>query len=452
MRFIHTLSLLLGVILFGITILLSFTRQQPVQTEWIIFKSFKNQLDYLYRMLPDGTQQERLTTLPYEAFVDISPNGDWLIIKSQQNNIEEFYRINISTRELQQLTFINDFHYIQFDGWTPDKAWLLFSQVQGSSWYKYRVKPDGKDLQRLPIKDNPDPIFWSPDSQWLIFERGSDLYRIKPNGDELQNLTYSSYMEWFVGWTPDDEGIIFRSRNGSREKFYEMSIDGSRIQPFTNLNPRFGSFFTWSPDSEWGYFYKNDDVYRLSFKDNSIEGIFMTGENSSSSFLTWTTDKKWMLFYVVEYGGNIYKISEDGSQIANLTSNTHENSIVQVSQDGETLAVWARKLSDPPSDMIHLVEIDTGKSQLIDQDPTRNSFGGWSADGQWVYYSSSTNQGVEIFRQHLKSQINEQITNNQRENTVVALAKVQTLPFTSILLMVIGLGLVGFYLVGTRQL
>jgi hypothetical protein len=96
--------------------------------------------------------------------------------------------------------------------WSPDGAWIAFLAAEpGYGTYVYRVRPDGRDFERLTISPGiVDYLQWTPDSEWLVFAanfyRTQDIYRLRPDGLLLQNLTDSPEREFSPDIAPFSDG------------------------------------------------------------------------------------------------------------------------------------------------------------------------------------------------------------------------------------------------------
>jgi Tol biopolymer transport system component len=93
--------------------------------------------------------------------------------------------------------------------WSPDGQWIAFDRCvdltsnapprEGGHPQRtdiWLVRPNGRDLRRL-VKNGSQPS-WSPDGQWIVFSQFetangkitfSSLYKIRPNRASLTRLT-----------------------------------------------------------------------------------------------------------------------------------------------------------------------------------------------------------------------------------------------------------------------
>ena len=78
--------------------------------------------------------------------------------------------------------------------WSPDGTWIALTVGRGTDQHVYRLRPDGRDLQRLTAR--PGRIFdvqWSPDGASLLLEAqydaARDIFLMDADGTSMQNLT-----------------------------------------------------------------------------------------------------------------------------------------------------------------------------------------------------------------------------------------------------------------------
>ena len=78
--------------------------------------------------------------------------------------------------------------------WSPDGSWIVFQRPYGEL---HLVRPDGSDLQEVPIELpagtgalNPS---WSPDGRWIVFSLqradSAEIHMVRPDGTGLRTVT-----------------------------------------------------------------------------------------------------------------------------------------------------------------------------------------------------------------------------------------------------------------------
>lgn len=149
--------------------------------------------EHIYRMLRNGQEPTKLFEDAYHP--SLSPDGEWIAFISQGEASNGLWRMRPDGSHAEQLTNgnlqIN--HFASRDGhptWSPDSEWIVFS----AGWNLYRIRADGSAMFQITDggQDDIAPV-WSPDGEWIAFarsENGSyDIYRIRPDGSQLEQLT-----------------------------------------------------------------------------------------------------------------------------------------------------------------------------------------------------------------------------------------------------------------------
>jgi TolB protein len=129
---------------------------------WIAFESNRDGNNEIYRMRPDGSQQQRLTNDPgYDTNPQWSPDGQWIIFESYGDRKGEIYRMRANGTERQNLT--NNPGNDTNPQWSPDGQWIAFELERDGSYRFYRMRANGTEQQRLTTNPgyhtNPH---WSP--------------------------------------------------------------------------------------------------------------------------------------------------------------------------------------------------------------------------------------------------------------------------------------------------
>ncbi|MEA3431944.1 MAG: hypothetical protein U9R01_04600, partial [candidate division WOR-3 bacterium] len=155
--------------------------------------------------------------------------------------------------------------YPQFDDspcFSPDGSTIVFYHVHvtyiDSSEGAYDVdldstglwfiNPDGTNKRMfLNLTEwsagSPD---WSPDGEWLAFDKGARIWKIKVNGDSLTQLTFNR-RTFFPDWSPDGKKIAYDQSISTvthPRGIWIMDADGSN----DHLVIDYGRCPDWSPD------------------------------------------------------------------------------------------------------------------------------------------------------------------------------------------------------------
>jgi Tol biopolymer transport system component len=95
---------------------------------------------------------------------------------------------------------------------------------------------------------NPDP---TPNDEWVVFysrdQPEGDVYVCRPDGTGLRQLTSDAAIDRVPRWSPDGRWVAFFSERGGQLQIWKIrGADGSDLQQMTDS----GSIAAWSPDSK----------------------------------------------------------------------------------------------------------------------------------------------------------------------------------------------------------
>ena len=126
----------------------------------------------------------------------------------------------------------------------PGQLGLFIANSDGSGEHLLMTTPDL----------DYDPV-WSRAGDWIAFtsERGgsADLYRVRPDGRDLERLTDSSAYDDQAAFSPDGRQLVFvTTRANGTADLWTLDIASRSAQPLTSGDG--GDFRpAWSPDGQW---------------------------------------------------------------------------------------------------------------------------------------------------------------------------------------------------------
>lgn len=209
----------------------------PKLTGKIIFLSTRDGNSEIYRMNPDGTNQQRLTNNPAnENEISLSPDGQRILFISDRgentNNPFHIFSMNVDGTDVQQITNGAE------DDWgpifTPDSTEILFFRTMTSGDEIFIMNADGTNQRRLTTNNVADVLpSMTPDKQWIVFERmvGKNyvLYKMKPDGTGAQAITNSEVDNWYHCLSPDGTTIAYTESN----HITSIKLDGTMRKQLT---------------------------------------------------------------------------------------------------------------------------------------------------------------------------------------------------------------------------
>lgn len=256
--------------------------QWSSDTRWIVFQSFVNDDNELYRISANGSERQPLTRNAHnDTSHTLSPDGEWIAFVSFIDGDTEIFRMRIDGTDLEQLTddAVNDFaptisadgesiffiksgeqtrlYRMQADGtnveivsdadlanvisfWSDDRAWLYFAQPDHTRFHIYRIPMDHPEPELVAnLDDSAIPVI-SPDGKWLVYSTFRDgksrLYRMRSDGSDLVLLSDTPASYGNLAWSPNGEWLLFSSRQGHYSELFRIQADGSDSQQLTTNN------------------------------------------------------------------------------------------------------------------------------------------------------------------------------------------------------------------------
>jgi TolB protein len=230
-----------------------------------------NRVPQIYLMNADGSEQQRLVSLPGgAAFPSFSPNGNELCFHSQTMP-RDIYIVNVHGTGLTNLTSPEkepgqpgaSGDNIRCD-WSPKGDAIAFTSSRDGNQEIYVIDADGTNLRRLTTAAGSDanPAF-SPKGDLIAFESNRDgtpeIYVMKADGSDQERLTDfsaaptpSNVAVSKPTWSPLGDRLAFHRRvaaQGQRGhlEVYTINADGEGVRQITNTaSPGFSGFPSWA--------------------------------------------------------------------------------------------------------------------------------------------------------------------------------------------------------------
>jgi len=367
----------------------------------------------LFISASDGSDEHPLLAAPHDDYDAVwSPDGRSIVFASDRNGSADLFRVNADGSGLVQLT--SDAAYDDQAAFSPDGKQLVFVSTRGGGyadiWTLDITTKRAKALTSGPGGDYRPA--WSPDGKWIAFSSGrgitapfaegrwerqqlAEIYLIRPDGSGMKKVTNTGGFCGSPKWMNDNQHVVAycstaqqtmqirRSvpEQGSQSRLVSIDITTGALAdisagPGVKVNP------SPLPGNDVGYI----------LKDAAEGGIYYAsgsrGPRGAIRAASWSPDGKRVVFhrrstptlpplvkmfsrspnYELDLSGMLPAFSPSGKQYLTMGRAPGAN-------------VTALKVSTP----------ETGKSEVLYQDKTRNAFvGGWSPRGDKAVFALGT--------------------------------------------------------------
>jgi Tol biopolymer transport system component len=253
--FLEKRLVIASILLYDLTMILLACRPTVPVSGQIAFSGFHDSQADIYTINLDGSECQRVTSLPgYELYPAWSPDGSKIAFSYNDNGNWSLYIANADGTGLTQL-FQSNGTLAEAPDWSPDGKQIAFAGDRkictiDSDGHNYTCRDDIQVLGTSPV--------WSPDGRQLAFtalhEGPNDVmvaYVMDITGSSLRSLTTNEISNSVGSWSPDGSRILlFQARTKSSEPWglYTMRIDGSDRQ---FIFERGVGGASWSPDGQW---------------------------------------------------------------------------------------------------------------------------------------------------------------------------------------------------------
>jgi tricorn protease len=281
---------------------------------------------------------------------------------SDRNHTMNVYRYDVTSKEVEQVTFHDDFDVrsLNAGGGTlvyeqGGRVHLYDLATRKSTALSYSISAD-LPATRPHYKSAVGDISncgLSPSGQRAIFEAHGDLFTVPAKKGDIRNLTQTKDVcERYPAWSPDGQSIAYFS-DASGE--YDLVITDQKGVQKTVIPLNKQTFFytpIWSPDSK-----------KIAFTDKAL---------------------------------NLYYLNVETKELNHVDSDTYDNPVRSLdpawSPDSQWLT-YTRRL-DNQIRAVFLYELQSAKAHQVTDGMSDTTHACFSRDGKYLFFTASTNYGL----------------------------------------------------------
>lgn len=301
---------------------------------------------------PASTQTREVESTPIHAvgnnetpFPSPTPLGGGIgeiAFVSERTGIPQIWLIDVTTRQVQQLTDLSD-GACQPD-WSPDGTKIVFTspcakkreRYPGSSLYLLEI--ESRELTPLPasLEGDFDPA-WSSDGQWIAYTSliNGQLQLMKLNLDDYSviRLSDGTYDDFQPAWSPTGDRLVFVRIRGIGQ-IWLMDANGGNAVQFSRSGSVDNSVPKWYPKEDlilysqaFGPGSPNTQIYGMRLDDIGQSEEYLILPSVRSEFVQMmdnvdlSPDGYWLAFDYWYYNvlSDIYIMAFPGANLLQLT-------------------------------------------------------------------------------------------------------------------------------------
>ena len=336
----------------------------------IVFTSDRSGSADLYRVKPDGSGLERLTTDPaYDDQASFSPDGKQLVFVSTRGGGNAvLWLMDLSTRRAKALTSgkSGDFR----PAWSRNGKWIAFSSG----------------------RNNPSPF---AHGRWERLQL-ADIYIIRPDGSGLKKITESGNFCGSPKWMADSRHVVAYCMTAEQTLANRMAhIDGGADTQLVSIDPTTGVStglaappgVKFNPSPLPG----NDLGYVLKDKANGRAGIYYLsgkpGPRGDIRAASWSPDGKRVVFHK-RLSIALPALQKTFSRNPEYELSLTGTYIPAYSPSGDRFVTNSRPSANPLGASLFVTTAATGHSEVVHQEKNRNVLAAqWAPKGDKIIFS-----------------------------------------------------------------
>ena len=250
------------------------------------------------------------------------------------------------------------------------KAWTPELSMKLKSIGVVRVSPDGKRVAYVVTQ----AVMTPEKSEYL-----SQIYMANADGSDAVQLTFAEKSSTNPQWSPDSQWLAFTSSRAGKNNLYVLRAAGGEAEQLTDVKGSV-SGFEWSPDGQAIAFSQTDPASEAEEK----------GSKGKDDWRWVDENAKHTRLYLIP----VAKDAQGKREPRKLTSSDYNIAEFNWSPDGKAIAFSHTKTSvanDWTTADLSVVDVASGKAQVLLSSPAAESDPIYSRDGKWIALTISDN-------------------------------------------------------------
>ncbi len=239
----------------------------------------------------DGTVRLLTTDAAFDGMPSWAPDGRQLVWVGLRGDQADLLVADVATGTSRHLT--DDPARDLFPSWSPDGTAIAFSSNRDGDFEIYLVDPDGSDVRQI-THDEVDEFVpaWSPDGSRIAYVRQDDGRHIRvmaADGTADHAVTIGPGDQWYPTWSPDGRRLAYEAGG----VIWIVPVDGGDPIRLPISRIRVAMYPAWAPGPDIA-FISDGDLWSVS--EDGTDLARLTGTPSDDSTPAWSPDDSTIAF------------------------------------------------------------------------------------------------------------------------------------------------------------
>lgn len=358
------------------------------------------------RLISFGTQKSVIK-------VKLSRDGKKIAytVYNNENEKQELHVIDFDGSNERILSSNLDFERYHLHEWSPDGKNFLAVGFRDEEYTLLLVSSEDNTMRKIKSlgKRRSNNICFSPDGHYLAYElsnphdsANNDIYLMRLDGSHEKPLLNSAHNERLLGWSPNDNWILYTSDMSVTNDVYAIYVKDGNVYGMPRLiKSNFGHFFHPKGFTIDGSYYYMETIYAEQLNiaeynpDISIDIVVkdIVHVGSMKLFFAWSPDGK-KLAFVKDIGSNSkVSIWSHSQQYVHDIPYLHYYWYLHWYPDNQSLLT---QKETPKENSLYRIDTSTNTITPIGKNLQPDCYlGGWIEDGNSFFYGQYQEEPVE---------------------------------------------------------
>jgi len=337
-----------------------------------------------------------------------SPDGQQIAFRSDRAGGGIFV-MGATGESVRRLT---DFGYNP--AWSPDGKQIVFamegpanpasrSTTASHLWLVNTASGEKKQLAKPEIVVDAVQPHWSPNGHriayWAVSQGQRDLWTVAADGSSPVRITVDAHLDWSPAWSADGAYLYFSSDRGGSMNLWRVPIEEKSgrvlgpLEPVTTPSPYSGQLAFSRDGRRLAYVQQvsSSNIQRVAFDPaaGKVAGApaWVTQGSKQINSDDISPDGEWLAFHTGGRQEDIFILKTDGSELRQLTDDSHRDRFPRWSPDGKRIAFYSTRSGK--YDVWTIQPDGSGLQQITFHPGGTVLYPVWSPDGARLVYTVS---------------------------------------------------------------